>query len=805
MRDYEQAAEEWLKDLSLNPGHKKTQLYLEKAYEKSKTLKDYYFAGVDALSKNDCDNAIQSLSAVVLLDPKYREAVSMLRRAYMMCKLSVVVRTSSNGGGLPFTNRTVSIDDAYTLYAAVYKDGKFFADMPFYWDIFGKKNNDLSPSFNLAFFDVGNLGTLSLFPSDQDDEAVWKSKEIICIPGKAVNFKIFNAQTQKVPDSIVIKADESLRLVSKGFDASGNDLGAIPVVWTVYSNSEPDDSKVMSTGLSPWYELALPSARRKYSVKAERKGLDAVIVNNISIEPGAPAYVIIEDDAVNGTEVFNRKFYKGEKISLFAIAYDMFDNRIGSLNVRWVGTSGLESLVAGGPAASIDLKGDVGKNGMIKAFPDENVIGDETGVISFASFDVGKIKILDLHGIPVTDLLLDQKDKIMLTAGLFDLKGSFVKYIKADWRILSGKEVKALSEKKEIFSYTPGMSDGISSIEAIFVLEDAVFRDEIKISFKDREIDHIGLIGLDDNVVFKEIRLTMDETMPCKVMGYDLHANPVGILRDVHFDSSGLVEVQDREENFTILPKGVGSEKVTASYTDKSGKIFQSEFYVEILPGRPHTVQIFFDGKTGKDLFVTNNHPLVGLKLAGYDKQEIFTGWLPATWTCDGHLIDPYLSYMRKNDMHIEAHWNDFETYVNLCVLEKESLELIFSKDLIQYEIRTNDILYSIVMDVLGFSAGYNQIMPELKAIGHLNGVKDINLIYPKKTVLFPYMHISKTVSYEKLSRILSEKFGTKRFFVFGKPRCFSGEITGNDKIIIFDPKFLAKEKPFQGEIRIEE
>lgn len=793
MRDYEGATAHWLETLSLYPGHKKTHLYLEKAYEKSKEIKDQYFSGVNFLSQNDCDNAIQSFSAVVLLNPNYRDVIPLLKKSYELCGLKVVVRTSSNGGGVPFTNRTVTIDDSYTLFAAVYKQEKYLGDMPFSWNVFGQRNSELTPNLNLAFLRLGSLGKITLAQDATDQKDVWISQEIECLPGKAALFQVLNAKTGNVPKELVVRADESLTFITKSFDVAGNELKPIPVVWTVFSNPNPHASMVMSKGISPWYEMQLPSSSRKYSVMAERVGLPPVIISNITVLPGKPAYVIVEDREADGSEVYNRQLLQNEKLELFAIAYDKFNNRIGPWKVRWVGDEGWAGTFPVDLSSKLTIKGISGKNGLVKAVPETGISEDETGIIAVLQQEFGRLEILDLHRVILSNLEIVSGEEVHLAAGIFDKSGAFIKESRPQWKVFSSTGKVIRSFEGDLFGFKAEGKDSPLRVEAELELDGKWQKDSLKISVSHPPLRSIELRKLSDNTSLEMVRIGMDETLDFYVEGYDAKGNPVPMVNEPVFAKSDRFKMTRLDRGYRLVPVIIGSDQLMVSLPTREKEKVSDSVFVEILTGKPVIGKIVFQGKTNTEFFVTNNTSLAGLKLAGFDRSGYFAGWLEPRWYFDRQMKDVESVSVSNRDLLVDAEMENVKAQAVFRTAVESEISFVADNEMIRYEVRTNDILYGLVMKTLGFSAAYPQIRRELESIGKINNVRNINLIYPKKFILFPYVRLKKSVTYSQLKEYLLRHYQVNRVIIHDRVLKDHEMVRPEDKIIIFHPAFLEK------------
>ncbi len=809
MRNYESAAEQWIATLSAYPGHKKAKIYLEKAYTKSKEIKDKYFQAVEYFDKGDCENAINGFSSVIMLSPRYRDTIPLLKRAYEMCGLNVMVRTSSNGGGSPFTNKIVSIDDEYSLYASVYKQEHFVGDLPFAWEVFGSRSSDVSSRLMIAFLKLGDLGHISLYSASNENKLQWDSGMIQCVMGAAASVKVVKLSDGGNPNNSIVSAENPLTLVAYGYDRAANFLKAIPVQWTVYSNRVPDDRLIMDKHAGSSLDLLLTKSGRSYSVKAERYGLDSVIVTNIRVIPGAPSYVIIEDHAQGGGEIFNRTLLPGEKISLFSIAYDKNNNRIGPFNVQWNGAKGLEKSIPQTKGEMIVYEAVENASGTIKAVPSEGVDGDETGLLTTRVFAIGSLRIMDSEGAEVSNKTIGYEDSLSLNAGIFDTTGKFIKFVKADWSMKS--DDSTLVASTNLFSIAGFSAAKVNVIDCSVNLpfDSVPAKPEIVPKTNDKMMkrwtDHAlilvsapiirsikiagpGKDGVEQNPLV-ESRMTIDEKQSFEVIGYDVKGISRGRLK-AGFEYSPIFSTISSNAYFQIVPEAPGSDKLRVRFTNTIKDLLTADLLVDVLPGQPRKAVIIFDNKTNREYYVTNTQSLESLKLAGFDKRKNFTGWLPATWSMNGVVFDPVATHAGMNDLIVTALYDQLSADAALHVAFHQDVEFLADNDVVKYEIVTNDILYKIAMKTLAFSAGYKQIMPQLKAIGRFNGVRNINLIFPKKFVLFPYVRVKNTVSSDRLAEYLDTAYGVKRYFIFGRAAPF-GAVSSDDKIIIFDTNFL--------------
>jgi len=181
----------------------------------------------------------------------------------------------------------------------------------------------------LSFFKTGELGHITLHSSSNENIVRWDSGIITCMPGKAVSFKVVFLPGKVPATGTTVSADSNLTLSAEGYDRVGDYLKELPVEWTIFSNSVPESGHVMEKRSGAELDIQFVRAGRNYSIRAERTGLPSVVVSNIHVIPGKPAYVIIEDKAENGSEVFNRDLFPAEALTLFSIGYDRNNNRIG--------------------------------------------------------------------------------------------------------------------------------------------------------------------------------------------------------------------------------------------------------------------------------------------------------------------------------------------------------------------------------------------------------------------------------------------------------------------------------------------
>jgi len=805
---YTNACEEWLRTLQLVPNHAKAKYYFESVYGRFKHIATNYYKAQEALKKKEYNTAIKYFNYVERIRPSYGKTLKYLEEAYKTDKLEIRISTITNKV-LPFTNKIMTIDKSLTLYANGYLNGKFVDKMFVYW----YWNGELSKFSD--FFDIipDTIGTFHVEVKlmKEEENYSWKSGTVEVKPGSIKTIKFFNILKNITFKEFITSADTNISIEAQGYDQKGNFVAPVPMHWKIYETTEKEKNKLIKKEDSKILNYPLEHSTSQYRIIASN-ALYKSVLSKIKVLPGAQAYIDIEDKPQYGLSINDKQIAIGEKISMYAIAFDKHNNYIAPVPVHWKSEKKLRWQPPFEDQSSIVFQGKrASQQGSISIYDTQTNKLDSTGFLQVIP-KIEKITIVDMHTNTIKKINLFAETNHTFYAAGFTTSGLFQKFIYADWALIYENQTINSSSNLNIFDLKTSAKPGLYYLK-IKDLEGHKYTTEIHVIRK-----LITSIKAWDTIQNKEIEhldVVATKTQQILFYGYNKKNERVKIIKP-EIESFNKVKVWYISNKAFIESDRAGKSSLKISFINYKNQMIKKEIPLFVHPGKLNEIQIALNDLVNKNYDISALHEF-NFTLKGFDKLGNQITNYSGQWQLNykpisySNLISTLLTNNNSQNI-LSAEYKSFTTSVTLYKYKKESVEEILKKPVVRtvddltsqihicrvpvlVSIQKGEILYEVLMRELKMSLSFQQIAPYLNAVAHYSKIHNKNKIYPKTIVQIPYVTIDNDVRRIILETFFEEYYGFKNILYYNDKKRLI--ISPKDKIIILEPEFLEKGADF--------
>jgi len=364
---------------------------------------------------------------------------------------SLIIRDASAGAGSEVGNRTMTTNDALTLYPAGYDaDGNYRGEENATWSSTGSLTPPASgtgTSFTFSPTAPGS-GTITATVGGVSDA----TGTITVNAGTVSKVLIRNAPNNGGGEvgNLSLTTDDVLVLYAAGYDALNNYVGDVTVSWSVTGTLDAvSPSSGSSTVFSP------RTKGTSGTIVADHATATDDATGTISVSVGALAAIKIRDaGSGGGSEVGSLTITADQSLTVYAAGYDADGNFISDQSVTW-SSSGLTPAVSGTGTSKIFSPTQTG-SGFISADAGGGRT-DATGTITVIPGALASLKIRDAaggSGSEVGNRTMTTNDVLTLYAAGYDADGNYRGEESATWSS-SGTLTPPVSGTGMSFTFDP--------------------------------------------------------------------------------------------------------------------------------------------------------------------------------------------------------------------------------------------------------------------------------------------------------------------------------------------------------------
>lgn len=632
-RDYKQAVEFWKKVLEIEPFHKRAMMYMEKSYEKSKSMENNYYDGVNKFKAGKYKEAKPYFEKTLLINPKHREAREYLNEIYEKLNMKVKIVKELKKDADEIKDKEMTTDEELKLFAIGYDSkNNYLGAIDVIWEVTGNldpiENKELSSSLVYAPYHFDVEGTIKAIPDVGKEAATGLIK---VKQGRLNSMKLRDEKNGKGDEITRLKmtTDQTMRIYCAGYDKNEEYINDVPIDWIIENGIDIMKQENNSSVL-----LNFKKMTKQNKILAKSKHGFITVLTNITLQPGKLQYLRIENNPDGkGEEVYSDTFTTDDEIKYYSIGYDAHDNYIGNVSVDWKTTVMFKELEFLNTPQFVYEPTSPGR--IVVTAKKDNILGDSTGIIEIKKSEAKYIALIDQSskaGNKIEELKLKAGESKEIYAAGYSAQNKFVDLYPIDWEIKGDIPTSQLTARKGIeLVYSNAPYEGLISGKH----PNLPVTNNIPIRIEPDKPAKIVLSPkkeFNKNEVIFDISTTSDK--PIELYSYLIDSYFNLIQKDVGewklSDEESSIIISDKSDNINYVPTKSGLKSLQVK--DEKGFI-SDKIRIEIKPGTLN--QILFV-KDNSEVITTNvqiriSSPL-RIEAKGLDIHSNFIGPLPGDW-----------------------------------------------------------------------------------------------------------------------------------------------------------------------------
>ncbi len=632
-RDYKQAVESWKKVLEIEPFHSRAMMYMEKSYEKSKSMENNYYDGVNKFKAGKYKEAKPYFEKTLLINPKHREAREYLNEIYEKLNMKVKIVKELKKDAEEIKEKEMTTDEELKLFAIGYDSkNNYLGAIEVIWEVTGNldpiERKEFSSSLVYAPYHFDIEGTIRAIPDVGKEAATGLIK---VKQGRLNAIKLRDTKNGKGDEITRLKmtTDQTMRIYCAGYDKNEEYINDVPIDWIMENGID-----IMKQENSSSVLLNFKKVVQQNKILAKSKHGFLTIITNITVEPGKLQYLRIENNPEGqGEEVYSDTFTTDDEIKYYAIGYDAHDNYVGNVSADWKTTVMFKELEFLNTPRFFFEPTSPGR--IVVTAKKDNILGDSTGIIEIKKSEAKYIAFIDQSskiGKKINEIKIKAGESKEIYAAGFSAQNKFVDLYPVDWEIKGDIPASQLSARKGIelvYSNAPyegiitGKHPNLPVTNNIPIIVEPDKPAKIVLSSKKE---------YNKNEVVFDISTTSDKSIELYSYLIDSYFNLIQkVVGEWKLsDEESSIIIADKSDNINFIPTKSGLKSLQVK--DEKGFI-SDKIRIEIKPGTLN--QILFV-KDNSDVIRTNlqiriSSP-VRMEAKGLDVHSNFIGLIPGDW-----------------------------------------------------------------------------------------------------------------------------------------------------------------------------
>ncbi len=414
----------------------------------------------------------------------------------------------------------ITADDTMKLYAAGFdKKDIYIGDVPVSWSITGTIDKIKAEKSSILPFKSKKAGKGKITATAKNNFSI-SVDGVVVKPGKLVYIQVEDEQEGRGKEvyGLELTTDESKTFYSLGYDQHDNLTGPVKANWSATGTLERKKaSKKEKFTFSP------KKAHTKGTIKAYISKKINDQTGEIKVLPGAASYISIINNPMELKKIKKLNVRAGEKIELYAAAYDSKNVFLSTFTIDWVATSpsdtkqvkSKDKIELTYTKAPEEIKIDL-EHPTLKA-QKGFIVNVSTGPIDkiFISTDPKEYKS-DTYTIPS-----GQKTRFYTFAE--DKYKNYIGKIKSTWEVeeLSGTLSREKATQVDFFPKRVGEG----RLHASLVHKDGEFKSDVSVKVIPAELARIEIRDKDNKKITSKLDFYTGEDITLNAYAYDKQGN----------------------------------------------------------------------------------------------------------------------------------------------------------------------------------------------------------------------------------------------------------------------------------------
>jgi hypothetical protein len=385
---------------------------------------------------------------------------------------------------------------------------------------------------------------------------------VIVKPGKLAYLQVEDKPNGEGKEvfAMEITTDESRSFYSIGYDKTDNLIGNVSANWQTTPKLELVQAEEVEI-----FNFAPEVAMVTGTIKADIPGIIGDETGKISTSPGKAAYIsIVDGNNKSAKKVKKLDITVGDKVVLYAAAYDKFDIFLRLYEIDWTLDSDLEEDKKIKNKTAIDFQYNKGPQKIIVSIKHPKIKIESDVVVNVALGAPHKLFVSsDPDKVTTETYTITADETLQLYSWVHDKLDNLIGKPAVQWNLkgLSG----GLSDKESnIVEFTPDKV-GQGTISAQYTAQGKTVKAKVKVNVLPGEVARLVIKGTNNFQVNDKLNFFLNKKIKLTSFGFDNNDNDLGSIKVswTKTDDIGKLKIE-KDQNAYVL---------TSDYIVTNGRI----------------------------------------------------------------------------------------------------------------------------------------------------------------------------------------------------------------------------------------